>query len=337
MASGGRSMLQEPVPDEATGQTFLDRVNAFGERHARTIIIVSTALIIITVLIFAQVLWNRTLYDRVERDLVASTSIESLESLRKRYAGSAAEPRILSTLGHRYASEAKLEEAKAVYTEFLGKHAGHVLAAGVNRSLAMVEENLKFLQSRKAAIANEPRLSAHPIQAPGVADHPLKTGPVKQKDPIAVLKFKGKPDEVRLELFEDEAPNAVAAFVSLVEQKYFDGLTFARINEDERLRIAAKKDNPSTAELAFEPTNRPAESGALALVRRGANNAASEFEILLKPAGDAKEMTIFGRVFMEGGSGAALLLMRLEEKDEIEFIKIEKKRTHDYKPDYLKK
>ena len=59
-------------------------------------------------------LWNRTLFDRVERALTEATSIESLEALRKRYAGSAAEPRILATLGHRYASEAKLAEAKAL-------------------------------------------------------------------------------------------------------------------------------------------------------------------------------------------------------------------------------
>jgi hypothetical protein len=63
----GRSGIQEPPPAETTGQNLLDRVNAFGERHARAIIIVSTALIILTVLIFAQVLWNRTLFDRVER------------------------------------------------------------------------------------------------------------------------------------------------------------------------------------------------------------------------------------------------------------------------------
>ncbi|HZL71254.1 MAG TPA: peptidylprolyl isomerase [Planctomycetota bacterium] len=334
MASVGRSSIHEPVPEEAAGLTFLDRVNAFGERHARAIIIVSTALIIVTVLIFAQVLWNRTLFDRVERELVTSTSTESLEALRKRYAGSAAEPRILATLGHRYATDAKLAEAKAVYTEFLSKYAGHVLASGVNRSLAQVEENLKFLETRKAAAANEPQLNSHPIRAAGMADHPLKTGPVKEPHPQAVLKFKGKPDEVRIELFEDEAPNAVAAFVTLAEQKYFAGLTFARVGTDERVRVNAKKENPSPAEVAFEKTNRPAEFGSLALVRRGPNNAAAEFEFVLKPGGVPSDSTIFGKAFTEGAAGA--LLAKLEDKDEIESVTIEKKRKHDYKAQYLK-
>jgi cyclophilin family peptidyl-prolyl cis-trans isomerase len=336
MALGGRSGIHEPVPEEADGQSFLDRVNSFGERHARTIIIVSTALIIVTVLIFAQVLWNRTLFDRVERDLGAATSIESIEGLRKRYAGSDAEPRILATLGHRYASTGKLEEAKAVYEEFLSKYAGHVLAGGVNRSLMRVEENLKFLQSGKSAMATAPLLDTHPLHASKLPQHPLKAGPVKEKHPTAVLKIKGKPDEVHLELFEDEAPNAVAAFISLAEQKYFDGLTFAPVNDKERLRLAAKKENPVASELAYEPTNRTADPGHLVLVRRGANNAAAEFEILLKHVHDLKDATIFGRVYMEGGSAAATLLRGLEETDVIESVRIETKRSHEYKPEYIK-
>lgn len=334
MAVVGRSGIQEPESGEAPGLTLLDRVNAFGERHARAIIVISTALIIVTVLIFAQVLWNRTLFDRVERDLMAARSLEMLETLKSRYAGTAAGPRVLATLGHRYAAEAKLPEAKAAYEEFLAKYKGHILAGGVNRSLARVEENLKFLEERKRALAGAPMLDSHPLLTSKLPNHPMKTGPVKERHPGAVVKFKGKPDEIHIELFEDEAPNAVAAFISLVEQKYFEGLTFAKVSGDERLRLQPKKQDPSTAETAFEPTIRPAEPGALALVRRGPNNAAAEFDILLKASGDPKEMTIFGRVFMEGG--AAALLPKLEEKDEIESIKIEHKRAHEYKPAYVK-
>lgn len=333
MAFGGRSGIQEPVPDEATGATFLERVNAFGERHARAIIIVSTALIIVTVLIFAQVLWNRTLFDRADRDLFNATSVEGLEALRTRYAGTAAEPRVLATLGHKYASLARLEDAKKVYKEFLEKFAGHILAAGVTRSLQQVETNLKFFES-KPMLANAPLLDSHPYRSGRLPNHPLKTGPVKEEHPRAVLKFKGKPDEIRMELFEDEAPNAVASFVSLVEQKYFDGMTFARVNTDERLRLGPKKENPSQAELAFEPSVRAPETGTIALVRRGPNNSAAEFDILLKPSGKTGDVTVFGRIFTEGG--AAALLPKLEEKDEIESIRIDRKRDHPYTPTYIK-
>lgn len=331
----GRSGIQDPPPAETTGQNLLDRVNAFGERHARAIIIVSTGLIILTVLIFAQVLWNRTLFDRVERDLSEAGSVESLEAIRRRYTGSAAEPRILATLGHRYAAEAKLEKAKEVYRDFLDKHQGHVLAAGVNRSLANVEDNLKFLKEQKAAKASEPLLSSHPIRAAKVADHPMRGGPVKEKHPMAVLKIKGKADEVRIELYEDEAPNAVAAFISLAEAKKFDGLTFAKIGESERLRLKPKDEEAWKDRLAFEPTGRDAGKGSLVLAREGGHNQ-TEFEILLKPAANSKEMTIFGRVAAESGPAGAQLLQNLDEKDEIESIKIESKRSHEYKPEFLK-
>jgi cyclophilin family peptidyl-prolyl cis-trans isomerase len=205
----------------------------------------------------------------------------------------------------------------------------------VNRSLANVEENLKFLKERKGAKASEPLLNSHPNHAAKIAGHPLRGGPVKEKHPMAVLKIKGKPDEVRIELYEDEAPNAVAAFISLAEAKKFDGLTFARIGEGERLRLKPKDEEAWKDRLAFEPTVRDAGKGSLVLAREGGHNQ-TEFEILLKPAANSREMTIFGRVHAESGPAGAQLLQNLEEKDEIESIKIESKRSHDYKPEYLK-
>jgi cyclophilin family peptidyl-prolyl cis-trans isomerase len=334
MAVRERSGLREPVPEEAGELSFLDRVNAFGERHARAIIIVSTALIIVTVLLFAQVLWSRTLFDRVERDLAASGTIEALESLRSRYAGTAAEPRVLATLGHRYAAEGKLKEALEVYDDFLKKYRGHILATGVNQSRAKVEENLKFLEEQRPGMLREPWLDVHPILSARVPGHPLRGGPIKEKQPVAVLKFKGRPEEVRIELFEDEAPNAVASFVSLAEQKYFEGLGFVKVNGDERLQIQPKKENPVTTELPFEPTNRPGDAGAVLLVRKGDRNSAAEFQILLKAVTDLKAVTVFGKVQNE--TGAAAIVPKLEEKDTIESIRFEDKRAHAYVPVYAK-
>lgn len=332
----GRSGIHEPVPEEAAGDTLLDRLNAFGERHALPIIIVAVALIIVTVLLFAKVLYDRSLPDRVERDLVSAHTIETLEALRKRYEGTSVEPRILATLGHRYAAEADLDKAKEIYTEFLSRHRGHVLADGVNRSLAMVEQNIQFRDKGKAVAQGEATLSTHPLQAAKVPNHPLQPGPIKERHPAATIRFKGKPEDVHLELFEDEAPNAVAAFISLAEQKYFEGMSFTRVGDGERLRLAPKKEGANASELAAEKTARAPEPGLLALVRKGPNNAAGEFEILLKSVGTTDEMTVFGRVYIEEHSAAAALLQKLEDKDVIESVKIDRKRDHEYKPEYLK-
>jgi len=330
MAVRERSGLREPLPEEAGELTLLDRVNAFGERHARAIIFVSTALIIVTVLLFAQVLWSRTLFDRVERDLSGAGTTEVLEALRSRYAGTAAEPRVLATLGHRYAAEGKLKEALEVYDDFLKKYRGHILATGVNQSRSKVEENLKFLDEQRPGLLREPLLDAHPVLTAKVKGNPLVAGPIKEKHPVAVVKFKGRTEEIRIELYEDEAPNAVAAFVSLAEKKYFDGLGFTKVNVDERLQIQPKKENPDASELAFEPTNRPGDAGDLLLIRKGARNATAEFQILLKAVTDLKDVTVFGKVQNE--SGQAAIVPKLEEKDAIESIRFEDKRAHAYVP-----
>ena len=50
----------------------------------------------------------------------------------------------------------------------------------------------------------------------------------KQNDRPQVVLKTSKGDIV-IELFEDEAPNTVANFVSLIEKGYYDGLTFHRV------------------------------------------------------------------------------------------------------------
>jgi hypothetical protein len=48
-------------------------------------------------------------------------------------------------------------------------------------------------------------------------------------------------------------------------------------------------------------------------------------------------MTIFGRVYMETGSAAAETLQKISDKGEVESITIESKRSHEYKPEFIKK
>jgi cyclophilin family peptidyl-prolyl cis-trans isomerase len=329
MAVRERDIVKD-LPDggEALPGTLLDRINAFGERHAKVIIIASTGLVIVTVLIFAQVLWTRSLPDRLERDLAKATTVEDLEALRTKYAGTVGEPRVLATLGHKYALEGKLEEALRAYDEFLAKYREHVLAAPVNRSRNIVVENLEFRKSQQDGMARQVWLDVHPLLTHTIEKHPFRTEPVKEKNPVLGLKFKGKPAVIRVELFEDEAPLAVASLVSLAEKKYFDGLTFAKAGED-RIQIHAKKDGADTSELPFETTFRPGDPGLVVLMRRGAGNAAAEFQILLKPA-NVKDMTAVGKVISEGD--VATILSALGEKDEIESLKVESKRGHEYAP-----
>lgn len=83
----------------------------------------------------------------------------------------------------------------------------------------------------------------------GCGDPPRQKGPALPYNPEPALKswsekdFKLRDDlpkvllkttqgEIEITLFEDEAPNIVANFITLVEQKFYDGLSFHRIIPD---------------------------------------------------------------------------------------------------------
>ena len=102
------SVQTEPME----GESLLARLNAFGERHAKVIIFVSVALLIATVLIFAKVLYDRSVLDRASKDIAAAYDSARLLELKARYAGTRAEPEILYRLANRYYEENKLDEAR---------------------------------------------------------------------------------------------------------------------------------------------------------------------------------------------------------------------------------
>jgi hypothetical protein len=68
----------ESAPAEVPGgrPKLLDRLNELGERHATAIIAISTALIILTVLIFAKHFYDKSQIERAEQELASAESIE---------------------------------------------------------------------------------------------------------------------------------------------------------------------------------------------------------------------------------------------------------------------
>ena len=51
------------------------------------------------------------------------------------------------------------------------------------------------------------------------------------KDPLPQVLLKTSRGEILIELYEDDAPNTVANFISLVEKGFYDGTTFHRVLE----------------------------------------------------------------------------------------------------------
>lgn len=117
---------------------------------------------------------------------------------------------------------------------------------------------------------------------------------------VALKTTKG---DVVLELFEDQAPNTVANFISLVEKGFYNGNDFHTVMRCFMAQTGSpKEDGTGTpgyviADECHLPDARFHFRGSVAMAHFGENTAGSQFYITLVPANhlDGK-YTVFGRV-----------------------------------------
>jgi peptidylprolyl isomerase len=111
--------------------------------------------------------------------------------------------------------------------------------------------------------------------------------------------------DIELELFEDAAPNTVANFIQLAEQKKYDGAKFHRIIKDFMIQGGDFQNGNGTGGPGYkfpdEFTNNPNKNVqyALSMANAGPNTNGSQFFIVTKKGGtpwlDGKH-TVFGKV-----------------------------------------
>jgi cyclophilin family peptidyl-prolyl cis-trans isomerase len=297
MAVQERDYMKGPdSPPAAPGGSpkWLDRLNEIGERHATAIIAVSTGLIILTVLIFAKYFYDKSQVERAETELTSAESAEQLTELKTKFGSTPVGSRIVFKLANRLYEDGKLDQARTEYKQFLEKYPQDRLSVFVTRALNSLEKNAKYEVEGKEARLKEHRLLSHPRQLAELKDPRYQWGPLPQVNPVVKIELASGP--VKVELFEDEAPNAVAAFIKLAGQKYFDGLKWELIGTNDRIQTQPKAENPSDLVLGVEDSKKPAEAFSLVLVKKDAGAPAGQFQILLKPAPDLKDATVFGTV-----------------------------------------
>lgn len=160
--------------------------------------------------------------------------------------------------------------------------------------------------------------------------------------------FKTNRGDIELELFENEAPNTVANFISLVEAKKYDGIKFHRVIPN----FMAQGGDPNT--LDDNPANdgqggpgytikcecyaknaRKHFRGSISMAHAGKDTGGSQFFLthLPTPHLNANPQaktghTVFGRV-IDGMD----VVDALQVGDEIESATVERKRDHEYKPE----
>ena len=145
-----------------------------------------------------------------------------------------------------------------------------------------------------------------------------------------------------VELFENEAPNTVANFISLVEKGFYDGLSFHRVlpnfmaqGGDPRGDGAGGPGYAIKCEC-YRDDARMHFRGSLSMAHAGRDTGGSQFFITFLPTPHLNgKHTVFGRV-IEGFDTLAKL-HRVDPRDgqapsRMTKVTVLRKRDHEYKP-----
>jgi peptidyl-prolyl cis-trans isomerase B (cyclophilin B) len=144
--------------------------------------------------------------------------------------------------------------------------------------------------------------------------------------------------DILLELYEDQAPNTVANFVSLVEKGFYDKLKFHRVEPGFVIQGGDPKGNGTGGPgyrikcECVRKDHKLHERGVLSMAHAGRDTGGSQFFITLDktPHLDGKH-TVFGHV-IKGMD----VVDSIKKGDVIEKATVEQKRDHEYKPEVIK-
>jgi peptidyl-prolyl cis-trans isomerase B (cyclophilin B) len=161
-----------------------------------------------------------------------------------------------------------------------------------------------------------------------------------QEDDLPRVRMKTSKGEFVLELFEDDAPNAVANFIALAERGFYDGTRFFWCEGARRVLGGdpnTRDDDPTNDGfgdpgylIESNPSRRLnlAYTVAFADKRRARHTEGCTFVIHMAPVPALDGVnTVFGRV-IEGQA----TIRKLEYWDVIEGTKVVRKRDHPYEP-----
>lgn len=164
---------------------------------------------------------------------------------------------------------------------------------------------------------------------------------------LPIVEFDTTKGKVTILLLENEAPNTVANFVSLVEKKFYDGLQFHRVIPQFMAQGGCPNSRPGSGAPpgtggpgyninceCYEPNARLHFMGSLSMAHAGKDTGGSQFFLTHLPTAHLNPNpaaqsghTVFGRV-IDGMDVVA----GIQKGDTIKSAKVVRKRNHEYKP-----
>ena len=169
-----------------------------------------------------------------------------------------------------------------------------------------------------------------------------------EKDNLPRVELVTNKGKIVIELFEDQAPNTVANFISLIEKGFYDGIIFHRVLP----HFMAQGGDPTGTGSGgpgysiececYRPDHRLNFRGTISMAHAGRNTGGSQFFLNTEDNAhlDGKH-TAFGRI-IEGMDVVDSLQLRdpqssppLPEADKIISAKVLRKQDHPYEPKTL--
>jgi cyclophilin family peptidyl-prolyl cis-trans isomerase len=217
--------------------------------------------------------------------------------------------------------------------------------------LSRLDEAADWAAKAKAAGARKDRISeledAIDRARPKVEAEMARRKAEAEADDLPRVKITTSAGDIVVELFENEAPNTVANFVSLVEKGFYNGTPFHRVINGFMAQGGDPKgsgDGGPGYTIACEvgaPGARQHFRGSLSMAHAGTDTGGSQFFLTFRPTEhlDGKH-TVFGRV-IEGFDVLAKLVRTTDDvgqpvpgirPDTIVKAEVLRKRDHPYVP-----
>jgi cyclophilin family peptidyl-prolyl cis-trans isomerase len=185
-----------------------------------------------------------------------------------------------------------------IFATLCSAQLGDTSGAGNVRSQRILETATPETTATATATASvTPTATPPQIQRRYPAPPEMAIDPNKQY--FATLKT--EKGDIRLELFPQEAPQAVNNFVFLAKNDFYDGLTFHRVLEGFVAQGGDPIGDGTGGPGYFLPAERNElkhEAGAIAMARSSQGVSGSQFYITLtpQPGLDTQGFTVFGKV-----------------------------------------
>ena len=230
-----------------------------------------------------------------------------------------------------------------------GKANEETLLTGATAAMITSELDLaeKFLKAAKDAGMSADKIGslqkAIENERPKVDAEMAVRATEEKADDLPQVKIETSKGTIIVELFENQAPNTVANFISLVESNFYDGTPFHRVIP----QFMAQGGDPTgtgtsgpgyTIDCECElPNARKHFLGSLSMAHAGKDTGGSQFFLTFRPTEhlDGRH-TVFGRVIE--GFDVLPKINRTEgpqarpTQDKINTAEIIRKRDHEYEP-----